>query len=70
MLVWSKMLAGQHFYAWTEYNTSKLSLLSVRVHCVFTKIAITPVSFVGKRRSWHHSKAQEPGFLVDAKRSM
>ena len=26
VLVRSKMLAVQHFYAWTEYNTSKLSL--------------------------------------------
>ena len=54
----------------TESEVDTEVLLSVCVHCVFQKIAITPVSFVGKRRSWHHSKAQESGFLIDAKHNM
>ena len=54
----------------SEAPTDTVQLVSVRFHCVFKNIAITPVSFVSKRRSWHHLKVQEPGFLVDTKHSM
>ena len=33
--VWSKMLAVQRFYAWTEYNTSKLSLAPLFIRATF-----------------------------------